>query len=306
MVCIFHLVCFTPNEINNTVYNIFFEGRRGVEIFFVISGIVIPLSMFKAGYTIKNFSFFLKKRIVRIEPPYLVALVLSILVELIRHFLLGRDFLVEVSLQNVLLHIGYLVPFVETSAWFNGVFWTLAIEFQFYLFMALSVPLLFSGKILNRILFYSILLIISFLIRDDQLFPYWSPLFGVGILYVALKTSIVSIKEFTIVLLLFLAVIAIQISIIDAFIGILVVLLVEFFGGHKNSIGKFLGKISYSLYLVHLPITYKITYELLKTTQNSFYSFCFILLGILLSILIALIFYKLVEEPAKKWAKNLG
>ena len=50
-------------------------GFLGVEIFFVISGFIIPWSMNRAGYTIRTgFGSFLTKRVLRIEPPRLLAI----------------------------------------------------------------------------------------------------------------------------------------------------------------------------------------------------------------------------------------
>jgi peptidoglycan/LPS O-acetylase OafA/YrhL len=57
-VCVFHLVCFTPYPINNiALYDFFFYGKKGVEVFFIISGIVIPLSLYKYQYKLSQIVF---------------------------------------------------------------------------------------------------------------------------------------------------------------------------------------------------------------------------------------------------------
>src|ERR1700712_4724969 len=73
MVCFFHLSCGNPEFLsdNNLLKRIGSIGWSGVEIFFVISGFVIPYAMYKKQYNINNFFSFLRKRIIRIEPPYL-------------------------------------------------------------------------------------------------------------------------------------------------------------------------------------------------------------------------------------------
>src|SRR5947209_2252350 len=43
----------------------------GVEVFFVISGFVIPLALYRSGYTPRRFGTFMLKRIIRLDPPYL-------------------------------------------------------------------------------------------------------------------------------------------------------------------------------------------------------------------------------------------
>jgi len=54
-------------------------GWLGVEVFFVISGFIIPYSMFRSGYQLRsNGSTFILKRVIRLDPPYLLAIVMTI------------------------------------------------------------------------------------------------------------------------------------------------------------------------------------------------------------------------------------
>lgn len=48
-------------------------GWLGVDLFFVISGFVITLSLHGKGYSLRNFPAFLIRRLVRLEPAYLVS-----------------------------------------------------------------------------------------------------------------------------------------------------------------------------------------------------------------------------------------
>ena len=130
-VCFYHFVCTTTGFINNeTILEIFNFGKKGVQVFFIISGIVIPLSMLKSGYKIKLLGKYLLKRFIRIEPPYLVAVVLGILYLYARNFIPSSTTIdLTPSFRDIMLHIGYLVPFIEDATWINPVFWTLSIEF---------------------------------------------------------------------------------------------------------------------------------------------------------------------------------
>ena len=53
-------------------------GFLGVDIFFVISGFVIPLSLHGRSYTLRQFPAFMVRRLVRLEPPYIASIVLAI------------------------------------------------------------------------------------------------------------------------------------------------------------------------------------------------------------------------------------
>ena len=56
----------------------FAPGSLGVFIFFVISGFVIPYAMQSVGYTHRDAGRFILRRLVRLEPPYLVAVVVML------------------------------------------------------------------------------------------------------------------------------------------------------------------------------------------------------------------------------------
>ncbi|WP_461147988.1 acyltransferase family protein [Spirosoma pulveris] len=52
-------------------FNILHEyGKYGVQIFFVVSGFVIPLSLKKSNYDERGYPRFLWKRVLRLHPPY--------------------------------------------------------------------------------------------------------------------------------------------------------------------------------------------------------------------------------------------
>jgi len=54
-------------------------GWLGVEVFFVISGFIIPFSLYHSGYRFpSHVGRFIFKRILRLDPPYLVTIALTI------------------------------------------------------------------------------------------------------------------------------------------------------------------------------------------------------------------------------------
>ena len=53
-------------------------GWMGVEMFFAISGFILPYSMYRSRYQIRNLFSFLCKRITRLDPPYFASIVLAL------------------------------------------------------------------------------------------------------------------------------------------------------------------------------------------------------------------------------------
>ena len=124
------------------------ELQTGVYVFFVISGFIMPYALYRGNYGLQNFGRFLLKRIVRLDPPYLLAIVFCLLVSYLAslHPLSKVPFVFNG--QNLALHLFYLCPFFGQD-WVTGgggVFWTLGIEFQYYLMLALIFPLLIHSR----------------------------------------------------------------------------------------------------------------------------------------------------------------
>jgi peptidoglycan/LPS O-acetylase OafA/YrhL len=77
-VCLFHFLCANNNIAPpHFVHSAAEIGHFGITIFFVISGFVLPLSLFRGGYTLRAFPRFFAKRLIRLEPPYLVTVALA-------------------------------------------------------------------------------------------------------------------------------------------------------------------------------------------------------------------------------------
>ena len=109
-------------------------GYIGVFLFFVISGFCIHLQWARAKAAGVNheihFIPFWKRRIRRLYPPYLIALLLFLLVAASTTGIsLTRFFFYDLGMHLLMLHN----LDAKTAYTVNGVFWTLAIEEQLYL-----------------------------------------------------------------------------------------------------------------------------------------------------------------------------
>ena len=306
-VCLYHFVYTTLNFIHEEwVRNIFYYGQKGVEVFFIISGIVIPLSMIRSDYAFSLFPKFIARRFVRIEPPYLGAVVIGII------YLVGRNYIpgtvetdLSPSIRDILLHIGYLVPFVEGAKWINSVFWTLSIEFQYYLLLAFLFPFVLSAKIWSRILFYLVMIALPLFFEDQRFITFWSAFFFLGIAYALHRTEKIKGTEFIILIALASGIVLYRQGIIQLSIGLSTLLVIHAFSSYESKVGRFMGDISYSLYLLHSVIGAAFVNYLSHFTESAVAKTLLILAGFALSVFSAYLYWKWVEKPSQNWSKRI-
>lgn len=306
MVAFFHFthhnsIHGTLLESDDFLYKIGHYGQYGVHLFFVISGFVIPYSMNKYNYSINKLGKFLLKRIARIEPPFLLSMLWVVLSGVIFSIYLGTD--ISIDWQRIMLHLGYLIPFTE-EVWYNDIYWTLAIEFQYYLFIALTFPFLIHK---NRIIQSALLgfLAIAPLFFLEGFFFSYAPVFGLGIIGALLKLNKVTIQSFFFWVFVFSASILFFIGgtiAVITFITLFLILQTHV----KTKQTDFLGKISYSLYLTHGELGGRLIYFLLPFCGSSLFLNYLLLVGaILFSIFGSWIFYLIIENPSKRLASKI-
>lgn len=307
MVCLFHFVCKTTGYFTNEyVLKVFDIGGLGVSMFFVISGVVLPLSMLNGNYKFTSWKKFLVKRIIRIEPPYIMAIILATLYMFLRSYMPNStDVDLRPGFMDIILHIGYLVPFFENVKWLNGAFWTLAIEFQYYLTLILLFPLMVNKKIWNRVLFYLVFLLPTFFMVLPSFLIHWASLFLLGILYILNKTEKIKKMEYYIVSTVSAFSVYYFLGIDSLIIAISTLLIIHFFPNYKQNQLKFLGNISYSLYLVH-GITGAALINILSHSFNEPYQKpLVIVIGLFFSIFCAYLMYLFIEKPSQKIAASI-
>ena len=159
-------------------------GYLGVHLFFIISGYVIFMSA--QGATPRAF---LASRVARLYPAYWVA---AILTATIAWALASSTF--AVSLRDFLINLTMLTHWMPLSAnvqFVDGAYWSLAVEFQFYL---LVLAVLMTGR-LSRVeplvagwLALSTLDFIRPMYHPEVwLALEWAPLFSAGILFYRIR-----------------------------------------------------------------------------------------------------------------------
>lgn len=297
-VCLYHFTgSALPKLENDVAKNLFSWGWLGVEIFFVISGFIIPFILIRNKYNLKNIFGFLCKRIIRISPPAYIALLLTIAqYYLIDFFKLSKNsYFSELSVAQILHNLAYTVPFTE-HRWINYVFWTLAVEFQFYIVIALIFPLILKNNL--RFFVLTLILTVCYYLpfsKDFQFLQY-SSIFLMGWATLLKVDDRIESIDFLGFLALLALVAYFQLGFIQTIFGVTTALAIAFLK-IKNKVGEFFGKISYSLYLVHILVGSTFEGILIKIIKPITLEVKIFLLIVCLTgtISFSWIFYKMVE-----------
>lgn len=113
----------------------------GVPLFFSVSGFCIPYGLFslaKNHKTISVKSFFLK-RFWRIYPPYLACFLIFFIKVLAVENLSGNSISFLEASKMLFFNLTFLQILMGTTTIVNPAFWSLCVEFQFYLWVALLI-----------------------------------------------------------------------------------------------------------------------------------------------------------------------
>lgn len=297
------------------------QGRAGVNVFFVLSGFILTYTYFRKETQYFNF---IKKRVSRIYPAYLVGLILCLI--LLSPF--GNIPSPAVFFANIFLLQSYFPGIV--MKWYGAGSWSISTEFFFYFLFPFLLPLFlkFSKNILRILLPIFIVtsfapgLLVNFSGHGTQ-WAYSFPLFRVSeficgmigaILVFKYKEKVSNILSAASVLFLigFLAFVG------DLFPGstsynfviVPVTLLClasctderdRLFKWLGYSKMEYLGKVSYGFYIVQLPLVLLLD-ELLKSGYVASTDLWLIPVVFVTNILLCIALYELVEMPVHKLA----
>jgi peptidoglycan/LPS O-acetylase OafA/YrhL len=305
-VCWFHMTN-TYSE-NSLVRSSGQYGWLGVEVFFVLSGFIIPYAMHKGGYTFRHgWKTFVGKRILRIEPPYLLSVLLVLALWHASSMAPGFKgaMPVEFFSAQTLLHLGYLNGIVGYP-WLNVVYWTLAIEFQFYLLISFIFGWLGNSN-LFAVLLIDASLMATALVFDSEVFVFkYLGLFMFGIAAFQYRNELIDRRMLVLLMVVATLVAGMKLGWLVAFVGLLTSILVVFdlnLGKHKLAI--WLGSISFSLYLVHVPIGGRVVNFGKRYVESQTGEALLSLAALLVSLVAAYLFYLMIERPSQGLAARL-
>jgi peptidoglycan/LPS O-acetylase OafA/YrhL len=305
-VCCGHLASgntgFPPDSILRITIGTY--GWLGVEVFFVISGFVIPFALHRAGYQTRQYGTFLLKRLVRLDPPYLVTIFIAICVGYLAATasnFQGQPF--HVSAPQVLLHFAYL-NVLFGYPWLNPVFWTLAIEFQYYLLVGLLFSAIATKNDKVRYGLFGVMASLAILFPQKAFLFHWLFLFMLGMLAFQYRVGIVRKIGFLTGALILSIGSVYTLGFLIAAVGAATAVLIAFVQ-IRSRVLLFLGAISYSLYLIHDPIGLKVVNLGSRYVSGTWGRLAILGAGIILSIVAACVLYRFVEGPAMKWSSAI-
>jgi len=283
------------------------HGWVGVEIFFVISGFIIPYSMYQRGYSAAQHYFqFLAKRLVRLEPPYIACVLLSVLLAYLSSIFPGfRGEPPAYSGTQLLLHVGYLVGFSE-YAWINPVFWSLAIEFQFYLAIGLLLPAIAHKQAAVRLLSLAILCASAVLPLSDRFLTSYVLVFALGILTFYFRLGWMRAGYYLGACSLLCGAVYFVNSPVTAVASLATATSIAFVRGAGFRPLVWLGTISYSLYLIHVPIGGRIINLGERLSTGPYVRLVFLLASLVASIVAASIYCRWLERPSREWSSRVS
>lgn len=135
--------------------SVFRYGAQGVEMFYMVSGFIIPYSLYKSRYQLKHYFHYLGKRLSRLLPPYFITIGLIVLIGFgLTTYLWGGVY--DLKIKQIIANAFFAVDFIAAfdslagyfpdNTWMNPIFETLKVELQFYLLIGLLFPLINKNR----------------------------------------------------------------------------------------------------------------------------------------------------------------
>ena len=298
-------------------------GWLGVEIFFVISGFIIPYALHRSNYSISDYGTFVLKRIIRLDPPYLVSLLVVLVIGYASAAVPGfRGPPFAPTITQIASHLGYANAFFGYP-WLNAVYWTLAIELQYYVLVGLLFPVIASCSAISRTALFGGLAALAIFFPAEQHIFHWLFLFMLGMAAFQLRVGIIRRGQFFMWVLVlglgawynggladsgidFINSLPVEyVKMLVAIAGVGTSLLIGLVDIDIKPKWLFFGQISYSLYLVHVPIGNRLINLSQRFVHGMPGSLAVLALAMAVSVAAAWLLYRYVERPAQQWSSRI-
>ncbi|RZJ82295.1 MAG: acyltransferase [Flavobacterium sp.] len=312
-------------------------GHKGVELFFLVSAFTLLLSYNRRKEEDLNVGNFFIRRYFRIAPMFYFALVYFLIQD--RNLPYPASYMQNASPSNIIAH-SLLLNGVSPH-WINSIVpggWSVGVEVLFYMmcpFLFLKITNVkkamlyyFISFIAGQILYFYLLAnpLITDGIKWELFLYYYLPshffIFMLGfIAYYTTKMTIKEASKYIAVLVVscvfFYAVLRLMPFanyklINNNLMGIFFVLVINVLSRYSvpiivNPLIRYLGKISFSVYLTHFAAMYVLNvFKLNELTQNHNQNFLIrLILVLVIAVPISTITYRLIEIPFQELGKKL-
>ncbi|OJW18961.1 MAG: hypothetical protein BGO49_18145 [Planctomycetales bacterium 71-10] len=315
-----HLAAVLPAWLRQVIE----AGHLGVPVFFVLSGFVIAHSVRRYTVDLPFIGRFALRRSIRLDPPYWVAMLVTIGLGIVSKLVMPSKPYAPPTGGQILAHILYL-PAILDIPWLDTVYWTLAYEVQFYLVFCLLMGLAHATRRdpddrRSLFLVFTPALLIAAawplgLIRDNiwpGLFPPLWHGFLLGMLACWAMNRTVAAGWFYAYAALLLAGAAWRQDSFTAACAATAILLYASarLGALRTWLGwrwlQFLGAISYSIYLLHNPISgaaFNVGYRITGRSAATEAFWLVVVLGLVIAAASAA--WWLVERPSLALAHRI-
>jgi len=269
------LIVFFHFPVNNILYNNEFIKNSffSVDFFFVLIGFIIGKVYENRINSLNEFKTFLKKRFYRIYPLHFSFLLIFCLIEICKIFFAERFNIYPnngfANFNDFILNLFLVHGYSGTS--YNEPSWSISVEFASYFIFAIFVFFL-KKKISYVLIFIMIgLILITYNLFGTSFSQLGRCIYAFFLGYLSLKlTKIITFPNNNILSLFFIIFIFYLISsnlnykfyFLPIFFSLFIIMVIQ---GKKGSLLnkllnlnflKYLGKISYSLYLTHFALAY--------------------------------------------------
>jgi len=309
-----------PKAVSDLVFDF---GHLGVPIFFVLSGFVMAFTVQSETVDRAFAGRFVLRRLVRLTPPYWTSIALVVGLLAVKGWAVHT-----VTLPGpaaILANATYLHGILDVPP-LNYVYWTLGVEVQFYIAFALLMLLAdalgrSAGRLRARVLVFGATSLVALLwplgLVSDPIWPggfapFWfSFVSGVLVCWGWQHGGIVAAGA-----LLVSGAIGLSALVGDSAFALtaaltgVALLAAGRFGRMQSWLGwhwlQFLGAISYSLYLLHNPLTgagFNIVRRVLPGgIATELVGLC---VSVAICIAVSYVAYRLVEVPSQRWSRAI-
>ncbi|MEQ1860242.1 MAG: acyltransferase [Chthoniobacteraceae bacterium] len=271
-------------------------GHLGVRTFFVISGFVVPLAMWRGGFTGAAFGPFIARRMVRLYPPYLASVAIPA-------GAVGAGG-VAIAPGPLAAHFAYLNDLLGVP-WLIEIYWALAIEVQFYLVIALLWRWAASERAWPFVAMAAVVIASCFLPWPTRSLPRFGLCFLLGIAAFRWHASL-GVRPVNAMIALLCALLMWSNDSAPAALAAVFPLALLALPLGVPRWAKGLSDISYSLYLFHLAAGAGFLGMFGAMPLSSGARVALVGVALALSIVTAWVAYRLVELPAGAWAKRFS